>query len=105
MDNDNLNREEIELAAKVFLLEELIEFNIKEAREAEHTAYIAGAHYTYLDKMRGHRQAVTDLERFHMGLLKYPESSKRLRAIRNRIELEMNKKYSENAPMEKVNNG
>jgi hypothetical protein len=88
-----------EIEIRATLLEELIEFNIREAREMEHTVYIAGAHYTYLDKMRGHRFATGDLEHFHRGLLMYKESSRRLRALRERIELEMNEKYPEKAPI------
>lgn len=88
------------LEIKAQLLEELIEYNIREARAAEHTAYIAGPHYTYIDKMRGHRQAVADLEHFHRTYLLYKESSRRLHALRDRIEQEMNVKYPESAPRE-----
>lgn len=91
-----MDAKEVEIRAAQ--LEELIEFNIREARAAEHTAYIAGAHYTYLDKMRAHRYATADLEHFHLSLLMYKESSRRLHALRDRIELEMNEKYPENAP-------
>lgn len=92
-------RHNIQVEAKAALLEELIEFNIKEAREAEHMAYIAGAHYTYIDKMRAHRHSIEDLRRFHISLLKYPESAKRLHPLFRRIEAEMNEKYPENAPI------
>jgi hypothetical protein len=87
------------LKAKVELLEELIEFNIREAREMEHVRFVAGNHYTYTDKMISHRYAAADLEHRHRELLRYPESSKRLNAIRERVELDMNDKYPDTAPM------
>jgi len=70
---------------QIELLEKLIEHYIREVREMQRMVKIAGDHYTYRDKARACFILRDDLARFHMEILLYKESTRRIREIEDRV--------------------
>jgi hypothetical protein len=67
------------------ILEEMYEYHWREATAMSRCLIFAQDHYTYRDLERAHLIAAEWTAREHMGLLKYDESEKRLRIIRDRV--------------------
>jgi len=70
---------------QVELLEKLIEHYIREVREMQRTIKMAGDHYTYRDKARACFILRDELSRWHMAILQYKESTRRIREIEDRV--------------------
>jgi hypothetical protein len=70
---------------QVELLEKLIEHYIREIREMQKTIKISGDHYTYRDKARACFILRDELTRWHMAILQYKESTRRIREIEDAI--------------------
>jgi hypothetical protein len=70
---------------KIELLEKLIEHYYREVREMQRTIKLAGDHYTYRDKARACFILSDDLQRWHMEILHYKESTRRINEIRDRV--------------------
>jgi hypothetical protein len=69
------------------MLERLISDCLLEARWMDYIISTYGEHYTYRDKQRFSSWMAQELERQHLYLVKYDESSKRLRELRERVAL------------------
>ena len=70
---------------RVKILEEKYEYHWHEGTAMSRCLKFAGDHYTYRDLERAHFIAAEWCAREHMGILRYTESEKRLRIIRNRV--------------------
>jgi hypothetical protein len=81
------------------LLERLIIQFRRGANDMEMTIALAGDHYTYRDRLRMHSWAASELEREHLYLLGYEESSERLRAMQVEIEAERQEALANPRPL------
>lgn len=70
---------------QVELLEKLIEHYNREVREMQRMIKMAGDHYTYRDKARACLILRDELSRWHMAILQYKESTRRIREIEDRV--------------------
>lgn len=75
------------------LLERLIRRYLLEAAGMDHTIKTCGDHYTYRDLKRMYEYMEQELEREHIALLKYVESTERCREIRRQVAEEALKLY------------
>ncbi len=76
-----------EIRIRVGILEEMYRYHWDKATEMSRCLLFAGDHYTYRDAERAHFMAAEWVAREHMGILKYVESERRLRAIQDEIKV------------------
>lgn len=77
-----------ETEIRIEILEQMYEHHWREAGTCARCLMFAGDHYTYRDNQRAHTVAAEYIEHEIIGILRYAEGSKRLRAIWDRVKTE-----------------
>lgn len=70
---------------RLSILEQLYEYHWREAMIGARLIQFARDHYTYRDMERAHHIAAEWAAREHMGILRYEESTRRMKAIQQKV--------------------